>query len=69
MKAFKRAYDAVTAFGEKLKWANRVLEQADETAEAAAAAAAKAADDAAAAKSADDAAGATGASRTSKYEN
>jgi RHS repeat-associated protein len=63
IKAFKKAYDAVMAFGEKLKWANNVLRRADEAAAAAASAAAKTADDAAAAaaggaKAADDAAGA-----------
>jgi RHS repeat-associated protein len=60
VKAFKKAYDAVTSFGEKLKWADNVLKRADEAASAAASAAAKQADEAAAAgaKQADDAAAA-----------
>ena len=60
IKAFKKAYDAVTSFGEKLKWADNVLKRADEAASASAAAAAKQADEAAAAaaKQADDAAAA-----------
>jgi hypothetical protein len=35
IKAFKKAYDAISAFGDKLKAANNVLRRADEAASAA----------------------------------